>query len=158
MFPSIFYEVTTTSKPKVVKKKGQFYFLFQGKIFSQINKLICLIANFLNYSMNFITFIVVKRSSQPNFTAFPSQTPSGSPYSPNCHLETIIFSKSVSQYLFCKEVHCVLFKFFFYFLNYYYYFLIVISPIQFFFYCTAWWPMYTFFFPPLSCSIISDYT
>ena len=25
------------------------------------------------------------------------------------HLETISFSKSVSQYLFCKEVHCVLF-------------------------------------------------
>ena len=24
-------------------------------------------------------------------------------------LETIRFSKSVSQYLFCKEVHCVLF-------------------------------------------------
>ena len=25
-------------------------------------------------------------------------------------LETIIFSKSVSQFLFCKEVHCVLFS------------------------------------------------
>ena len=29
--------------------------------------------------MNFITFIVVQWSSQPNYTAFPSQTPSTSP-------------------------------------------------------------------------------
>lgn len=45
--------------------------------------------------------------SQPNFIAFPSQTLSASP--PNLfHLETISFSKSESQCLFCKEVYCVL--------------------------------------------------
>ena len=61
-------------------------------------------------SMNFITFIVVQQSSQPNFITFPFQTPS--PYLPPHNLspsETISFSKSVSQYLFCKEVHCILF-------------------------------------------------
>ena len=62
------------------------------------------------YLMNFITFIVVQQSSQPNFTAFPSQNPQCIPASPNLsHLEIISFSKSVSQYLLCKEVHCVLF-------------------------------------------------
>ena len=53
--------------------------------------------------MNFITFIGVQRSSQPNFTAFPSQTLSASPNL--SHLETICFPKSVSQYLFCKEIY-----------------------------------------------------
>ena len=37
----------------------------------------------------------------PQFPAYPP-TPNLSP------LETISFSKSMSQYLFCKEVHCVL--------------------------------------------------
>ena len=37
---------------------------------------------FLYYSMNFITFIVVQRSSQPNFIEFPSQTLSASPHPP----------------------------------------------------------------------------
>ena len=47
---------------------------------------------YLNYSMSFITFIVVQWSSQPNFLAFPSQTLSVSPHRPNLsHLETIIF-------------------------------------------------------------------
>ena len=41
---------------------------------------------FFNYSSNFITFIVVQRSSQPNFIAFPSQTLSVSPYPPTCLL------------------------------------------------------------------------
>lgn len=45
------------------------------------------------YLMNVTTFIIVQWSSQP----------------PQPHLETINFSKSVSQYLFCKEVHYVLF-------------------------------------------------
>ena len=40
--------------------------------------------------------------SSPNPQCTPS-TPNLSP------LETISFSKCVSQYLFCKEVHCVLF-------------------------------------------------
>ena len=34
---------------------------------------------FYYYSMNFITFIVVQWSSQPNFIAFPSQTPAHPP-------------------------------------------------------------------------------
>ena len=34
--------------------------------------------------MNFITFIGVQQSSQPNFTAFPCQTLSSSPHSPTC--------------------------------------------------------------------------
>ena len=34
----------------------------------------------------------------------PSPTPNLS------HLETVSFSKSVSQYLLCKEVHCALFN------------------------------------------------
>ena len=57
--------------------------------------------------MYFITFIVVQQSSQPNFIAFPSQTPSSSPNL--CHLETIGCLRSVSQYLLCKEVHCLFF-------------------------------------------------
>ena len=61
---------------------------------------------FFNYSMNFIAFIVVQQPSQPSFIAFPSQTSSLSPPPPNLsHLETI----SPCQYLFCNEVHCVLF-------------------------------------------------
>ena len=57
--------------------------------------------------MNFITFTGVQQSSQPNFTACPSQTLSISPHLPSLsHLETMSFSKSVRQYLFCKEVHC----------------------------------------------------
>ena len=68
-----------------------------------------LLLHFLFSAMNFIVFMVVQRWSQLSFIAFPSQTPSPSP-SPNLsHLETISFSISVSQYLFCKEVHCVLF-------------------------------------------------
>ena len=59
--------------------------------------------------MNFITFIDVQQSSQTNFKAFPSQILSASPPPNLSHLETITFSKSASQYLFCKEVHCVLF-------------------------------------------------
>ena len=59
----------------------------------------------------FITFIGVQQSSQPIFTACPSQTLSPSPQPPHLsHLETISFSKSVRQYLFCKEVHSVLFS------------------------------------------------
>ena len=58
--------------------------------------------------INFITFTVVQQSSQPSFTAFPSQTPVPSP--PNLSpLEIISFSKSVHQYLFCREVQCILF-------------------------------------------------
>ena len=59
-------------------------------------------------SVNFITFIVVQWSSHPSLYSIPSQTPRLSPrnISP---LETISFSESVSQFLFCKEVHCVLF-------------------------------------------------
>ena len=30
------------------------------------------IVSFFNYSMNFITFILVQQSSQPNFIRFPS--------------------------------------------------------------------------------------
>ena len=49
-------------------------------------------------------------SPQPNFIAFPSHNPSASPHPPNLSpLETLSSSKSVSQYLFCKEVHSVLF-------------------------------------------------
>ena len=56
-----------------------------------------------------VTFIVVQQSSQLNFIAFPCQTPSVSPPPHNLsHLEIISFSKSVSQYLFCK-VHRVFF-------------------------------------------------
>ena len=56
------------------------------------------------------TFIVVQRSSQPNFISFPSQTPSPCLPPPNLSpLETVIFSKSVSHYLFCKQVHCIFF-------------------------------------------------
>ena len=59
--------------------------------------------------INCITFIFVWQSSQPNFIVFPSQTPSTSPHPPNLlSLETICFSKPMSQYLFCK-VHFVLF-------------------------------------------------
>ena len=61
---------------------------------------------FLNYSMNFITFIIVKQSSQPNFIAFLSQTLIASP-----HPQPVSFGKpkffKVCQYMFCKEVHCV---------------------------------------------------
>ena len=64
---------------------------------------------FFNYSVNFITFIVAQQSSQPTFIAFPSQTLSTFPHPHLSPLETISFSKSVSQYLFRKEVHCVLF-------------------------------------------------
>ena len=64
---------------------------------------------FLN-SVNFIIFTVVQPSSQPNFTTFPSQTPSPSlPTTTVSPLVTISFSKSVSQFLFYKEVPCVLF-------------------------------------------------
>ena len=64
--------------------------------------------SFFYCSMNSITFIAVQQSSQPNFITFPSQTLGASLYLPNLsHLETIRFSKSMSQYLFCKEVHCV---------------------------------------------------
>ena len=43
--------------------------------------------------------------------------PQGIPPPPKLSpLETISFSKSVSQYLFCKEVHCVLFYFLFIYL------------------------------------------
>uniref|UniRef100_A0A8D1YMF7 GTP-binding nuclear protein Ran n=1 Tax=Sus scrofa TaxID=9823 RepID=A0A8D1YMF7_PIG len=58
-------------------------------------------------TMNLITFIVVQRSSQPNFIAFPSQTLTHLPTPNLSPLETISFSKSLSQYLFCKEVHCI---------------------------------------------------
>ena len=37
-------------------------------------------------STNFIIFIVVQQSSQPNFTAFPSQTPEPIPPLPSCPL------------------------------------------------------------------------
>ena len=39
---------------------------------------------FIYYLMNFIAFIRVQQSSQPNFTGFPSQTLSTSPHSPTC--------------------------------------------------------------------------
>ena len=59
----------------------------------------------------FITFIVVQWSSQSNFKGFPSHSPSTfHPPHKFFPLETISFSKSVSYYLFCKEVHCVLFS------------------------------------------------
>ena len=54
---------------------------------------------FFFYSMNFVIFMVVQQSSQPNFIAFPSQTSSPSPNPNLSPLETISFSKSVSQYL-----------------------------------------------------------
>ena len=38
------------------------------------------------YSMNFITFIVVQRSLQPNFIAFPPPIPRASPQPPTCLL------------------------------------------------------------------------
>ena len=62
-------------------------------------------------SMNFIIFIVVHPSSQPNFTIFLPQTPSSSLLAlPNLSpLVTISFSKSANQFLFCQEVHCTLF-------------------------------------------------
>ena len=45
-----------------------------------------------------------------NFIGFPSHNPSASPYAELSPLETINFSKSVSQHLFCKEVHSALFS------------------------------------------------
>ena len=59
--------------------------------------------------MNFITFIDV----QPNFIAtkfYSISIPNPQhPLTPNLsHLESLSFSKSVSQYFFCNEVHCVL--------------------------------------------------
>ena len=65
---------------------------------------------FLTLLNDFFTFIVVQQSSQPNFIAFPSSTPSASPPTPNCLISfPKSVSQSVSQYLFCKEIHCVLF-------------------------------------------------
>ena len=56
------------------------------------------IISFFFNAMNFIIFMVVQPSSQPNFRTFPSQTPSLS--LPPCH-----FSKSASLLLICKSVH-----------------------------------------------------
>ena len=64
---------------------------------------------FFNYLINFITFIGVQQSSQPNFIAFPSQTLSAAPYPATCPFGNHKFSKSMSQYPLYKEVHCVLF-------------------------------------------------
>ena len=45
-----------------------------------------------------------------NFYSISTLKPQCIPHHPNLSpLETISFSKSVSQHLFCKEVHCVLF-------------------------------------------------
>ena len=62
---------------------------------------------FLN-SANFIIFIVVQPSSQPilHFHHKPPAHPSSLNLSP---VVTIRFSKSMSQVLFCKEAHCILF-------------------------------------------------
>ena len=67
---------------------------------------------FFYYSMNFITFILVQWSSQSNYIAFisiPNHQCVPSPTPKLSHLETIGVSKSVSQYLSGKEVHCILF-------------------------------------------------
>ena len=61
-------------------------------------------------SINFITFILVQWSSQPKFYSISIPNPQCIPSPSNLsHLETISLSKSVSQYLFYKEVHSVLF-------------------------------------------------
>ena len=52
--------------------------------------------------------MVVHQSSQPNFTTFPK--PLAHPNLPHLSpLVTISFSKPVSQFLFCKKIHCILF-------------------------------------------------
>ena len=66
-------------------------------------------SSYFYYLMNFITVIGVQQSSQPILQHFHPK-PSVLPPPPNLsHFETISFSKSVSQYLFCEEVHCGVF-------------------------------------------------
>ena len=65
-----------------------------------------------NYSMNFITFTVIQRSSQPSFIAFPSQTPN-----PSSHPQPVSFGNHMffkvweSVSLLQRSSLCLFFRF-----------------------------------------------
>ena len=64
--------------------------------------------SFLN-SMHFITVTVVQRSSQPNFTTFPSQTPCPSLRPQPVSFGNLMFFQVCESVSVLQKIHCILF-------------------------------------------------